>query len=124
MLVSKPLNVPKKRRFPGAIRNKELAELICKASGDEYYQYEVQDFLELFCSTIEDLVKDGVAIELYDFGIFRPKVNPSREMYSALKGENVVTKESTTLEFTASITLQNRVKSKKRKNNETRLESI
>lgn len=102
----------KKRKYPNAIRNKELAEIISKASDESYYCYEIQDFLELFCSTIETLVKEGEVIELLDFGVFRPKFNPSRKMYSALKDMDVVTKESMTLEFTASISLQNRIKRK------------
>ena len=102
----------KKRKHPNAIRNKELAELMSKGSEGEYWSYEILDILDLFCDTIEDLVKQGEVIELYDFGAFRPKFNPSRKMYSALKGTDVVTKESTTLEFTASINLQNRIKRK------------
>lgn len=100
----------KKRKYPNAIRNKELSEIISKASDEAYYFYEIQDFLELFCSTIEALVKEGEVIELLDFGVFRPKFNPSRRMYSALMNKDVVTKESTTLEFTPSVTLQNRIK--------------
>ena len=102
----------KKRKYPNAIRNKELAELMSKESEGEYWSYEILDILDLFCDTIEDLVKQGEVIELYDFGAFRPKFNPSRKMYSALKGMDVVTKESNTLEFTASISLQNRIKRK------------
>ena len=102
----------KKRKYPNAIRNKELAELIAEQSDGDYWTYEIQDFLEYFCATIEELVKQGEVIELYDFGAFRPKFNPSRKMYSALKGMDVVTKESTTLEFTASLSLQTRVKKK------------
>ena len=102
----------KKRKYPNAIRNKELAELMSKESEGEYWSYEILDILDLFCDTIEDLVTQGEVIELYDFGAFRPKFNPSRRMYSALKGKDVVTKASTTLEFTASINLQNRIKRK------------
>ena len=102
----------KKRKYPNAIRNKELAELMSRESEGEYWSYEILDILDLFCDTIEDLVKQGDVVELYDFGAFRPKFNPSRKMYSALKGMDVVTKESTTLEFTASISLQNRIKRK------------
>ena len=102
----------KQRKYPNAIRNKDLAELMSKESEGEYWSYEILDILDLFCDTIEDLVKQGEVIELYDFGAFRPKFNPSRKMYSALKGMDVVTKESTTLEFTASINLQNRIKRK------------
>ena len=102
----------KKRKYPNAIRNKELAEIMSRESEGEYFSYEILDILDLFCDTIEDLVKQGEVIELYDFGAFRPKNNPSRKMYSALKGMDVVTKESTTLEFTASINLQNRIKRK------------
>ena len=102
----------KKRKYPNAIRNKDLAELMSKESEGEYWSYEILDILDLFCDTIEDLVKQGDVVELYDFGAFRPKFNPSRKMYSALKGMDVVTKESTTLEFTASISLQNRIKRK------------
>ena len=102
----------KKRKYPNAIRNKELAEIMSKESEGEYWSYEILDILDLFCDTIEDLVKQGEVIELYDFGAFRPKFNPSRKMYSALKDMDVVTKESTTLEFTASINLQNRIKRK------------
>ena len=102
----------KKRKYPNAIRNKELAEIMSKESEGEYWSYEILDILDLFCDTIEDLVKQGEVIELYDFGAFRPKFNPSRKMYSALKGTDVVTKESTTLEFTASINLQDRIKRK------------
>ena len=83
-----------------------------KESEGEYFSYEILDILDLFCDTIEGLVKQGEVIELYDFGAFRPKFNPSRKMYSALKDMDVVTKESTTLEFTASINLQNRIKRK------------
>lgn len=100
----------KKRKYPNAIRNKELAEIMSKESEGEYWSYEILDILDLLCDTIEDLVKQGEVIELYDFGAFRPKFNPSRKMYSALKGMDVVTKESNTLEFTPSITLQTRVK--------------
>ena len=102
----------KKRKYPDAIRNKDLAELMSRESEGEYWSYEILDILDLFCDTIEDLVKQGEVIELYDFGAFRPKFNPSRKMYSALKDMDVVTKESTTLEFTASINLQNRIKRK------------
>ena len=102
----------KKRKYPNAIRNKELAELMSRESEGEYWSYEILDILDLFCDTIEDLVKQGEVIELYDFGAFRQKFNPSRKMYSALKDMDVVTKESTTLEFTASINLQNRIKRK------------
>lgn len=102
----------KKRKYPDAIRNKELAELMSRESEGEYWSYEILDILDLFCDTIEDLIKQGGVVELYDFGAFRPKFNPSRKMYSALKGMDVVTKESTTLEFTASLSLQNRVKKK------------
>lgn len=102
----------KKRKYPDAIRNRDLAELMSRESEGEYWSYEILDILDLFCDTIEDLVKQGEVIELYDFGAFRPKFNPSRKMYSALKGMDVVTKESNTLEFTASINLQNRIKRK------------
>ena len=83
-----------------------------KDSGGGYWTYESLDIVDWFWDTIENLVKQGEVIELYDFGAFRPKFNPSRKMYSALKGMDVVTKESNTLEFTASINLQNRIKRK------------
>ena len=114
----------KKRKYPNAIRNKELAELMSRESEGEYWSYEILDILDLFCDTIEDLVKQGKVVELHNFGIFRPKHNKSKKMYSALFDYYLETAPSTTMAFSASWNLQKRLKDASRENVEQAVNKV
>lgn len=98
------------RKYPSAIRNKALVDIMQKESGGVYFSYELNDMLDLFTRTVEKLVSDGEAVELHNFGIFRPKYNKSKKMYSALFDYYLETKPSTTMTFNASWNLQKRLK--------------
>ncbi len=91
------------------IKKKDLAAILSDETNGDYFSYEMQDMLDVFCRTIERLVKEGNTVELLNFGKFRPKVNKSKKM-KTVYGYDVVTKPSITLEFNASETLQKRMK--------------
>ena len=100
----------KKRKYPNAIRNKALADIMQEESEGMYFSYELQDMLDLFTRTVERLISDGEVVELHNFGIFRPKHNKSKKMYSALFDYHLETAPSTTMTFSASWNLQKRLK--------------
>ena len=98
------------RKHPNSIRNKALADIMQEESDGDYFAYELHDMLDLFTRTVERLVGEGEVVEMHNFGVFRPKFNPSKKMYSALFDYNVETKPSTTMVFNASWNLQKRLK--------------
>ena len=98
------------RKYPNAIRNKALADIMQEESEGMYFSYELQDMLDIFTRTVERLVSGGEVVELHNFGIFRPKHNKSKKMYSALLDYHLETAPSTTMSFSASWNLQKRLK--------------
>jgi len=102
------------RIHPDSIKNTQLAKILA-ASTDDYYEYEMKDFLEIFCREVERLVLEGKVVELFDFGKFLPRTNKSKRMYSKIHKQWYDTEPSRTMQFKTSETFQKRLKHTSRK---------
>lgn len=88
---------------------KGLAQFMA-ASSPDYLTYEYEDFIDVFTTVIEKLIKEGNTIALDGFGSFKPKYNPSFRTASLTSDETVTYPASQTMKFTPAVSLQKRIK--------------
>lgn len=92
------------------INRKKLADIMSEYQ-PAYHIYEYEEFIEVFTSVIEQVIKEQKTVLLDGFGSFKPKNNPSFSTVSLSSNDGYVTyPESTTIKFTPSDALKKRIK--------------
>ena len=91
------------------IRKKDLAKLMNEYCPD-YYNYEFEDFLDIFTAVIPELVLEGHTIKMLELGEFYPKYNKDKIMKSGLTGKTQEVKGGISMAFKTSRALQKKLR--------------